>query len=103
MYRPDGLVVVVRGVLVATSVSVTTAPATTAPVGSVTEPATVPVEVDCAHAARELPTQTTNNRTRANFTLRMYIASSDRKIEGCDWPRKPGKTPTTCTTLSVCN
>src|SRR6202167_4140682 len=80
MYRPDALVDVVRGVLVPVSVSVTFAPATTAPVGSVTEPATVPVEVDCAHAGRELPTQTTKSRTRANFTLRMYIVSSDQRL-----------------------
>src|SRR5271169_3951007 len=89
MYRPDALVVAVRAVLVPMSVSVTDAPATTAPVGSVTDPATVPVEVDCAHAGREPPTQTTNRKTRANFTLRMYIASSNREIDCCDWPRKP--------------
>src|SRR5271169_619301 len=93
MYRPDALVVVVRGVLVAMSVSVTAAPDTTAPVGSVTEPATVPVEVDCAHEGRAPATQITNRKTRAKFILRMYIASSNREIDSCDWPRNPGKTP----------
>jgi hypothetical protein len=41
-------------------------------------PATVPEEVDCAHTGRAPPTQTTNKRTRANFKLRICIASSDR-------------------------
>src|SRR5580692_1759332 len=101
MYRPDALVVVVRGVLVPMSVSVTVAPATTAPVGSDTEPATVPVEADCAHAARQLPTQTTTSRTNANFRLRMYIVSSDREIKCRDWPGKTGESLNTSTTLSV--
>jgi|SRR5580692_11535954 hypothetical protein len=88
MYRPDALVVVVRAVLIPMSVSVTVAPATTAPVGSVTEPATVPVEVDCAHVGKELPTHTTKSRTRANFTLRVYIVSSDQEIGCCERPRE---------------
>src|SRR5580704_8764355 len=88
MYRPDALLVVARAILVPASVRVTVAPATTAPVGSVTEPATTPVEVDCAHPGKELPTQITKNRTRAHFTLRMYIVSSDQEIKCRDRPRK---------------
>src|ERR1019366_1071361 len=73
MYRPVALVVAFRALLVETSVSVTVTPSTTAPVWSVTTPTTVPLDVDCAHAGRALPTQTTNRRTRASFTLRMCI------------------------------
>src|ERR1700689_5973885 len=98
MYRPVALVLVVRGTLVEISVSVTDASGTTAPVGSVTEPATVPVEVDCAHAARALPAQTTKSRTRANLTLRMNIVSSNHKIECRGWPKKPDESLTTSTT-----
>src|SRR5208282_5269 len=101
MYRPDALVVVLRGVLVPMSVSVTAAPATTAPVGSVTEPVTVPVEVDCAHTARQLPTQTSKSRTKTNFRLRMYIASSDQEIECRDRPGKTGESLNTSTALRV--
>jgi hypothetical protein len=39
----------------------------------VTTPATVPVDVDCAHAG-SLPAQTTNTRTRASFIFRVCIA-----------------------------
>jgi hypothetical protein len=46
MYRPASFVVTVRDVLVVESVRVTVAPATTAPEGSATDPATVPVDVD---------------------------------------------------------
>src|SRR5438270_6506609 len=75
MYRPVSFVVVVREVLVATSVSVTVAPDTTAPDWSVTVPATVPVAVDCAHIGR-VPTQSTTRRNRASFMLRMCNGSS---------------------------
>jgi hypothetical protein len=75
-YRPLALELAVRGILVEMSVSVIAAPATTAFDGSLTEPETVPDDADCAHTGRIPPMQTTNRRTRANFTLRMCIASS---------------------------
>jgi hypothetical protein len=50
--------------LVAVSVSVTVAPGTTAPDGSVTDPATVPVDVDCAQAGRALLKQSTAKQRR---------------------------------------
>src|SRR5271154_1502706 len=74
MYRPAALEVVLREILVEVSVSVILAPATTAPVGSVTAPAIVPVDVDCAHMGRALPTQITTRRNRANLVLRAFIA-----------------------------
>jgi hypothetical protein len=64
MYRPASLLVAVRELLVATSVSVTVAPATTAPDGSVTVPATVPVDVDCAQAAGALLKQSIAKQKR---------------------------------------
>jgi hypothetical protein len=76
MYRPSLLVVVVRATLVEESVSVTVAPGTTAFDWSVTEPATVPDEVDCDHTGRATPKQTTNTKTRASLKLRACIASS---------------------------
>src|SRR5437016_3449763 len=76
MYRPTSFVVVLRDVLVATSVSVTAAPETTAPDWSLTVPATVPVALDCAHIGRALPMQITTRRNRASFTLRMCYGSS---------------------------
>src|SRR5436305_4035265 len=48
MYRPWPFVVAVRVVLVEVSVKLTVAPETTAPDGSVTAPASVPVLVDWA-------------------------------------------------------
>jgi hypothetical protein len=89
--------------LVVVSVNVTAAPDTSAPVGSVTEPATVPVDVDCAHAESALPTQTTKSRTRVNFTVRMYIVSSEQKIEYRDSPTKIDESLNTSTALSICN
>jgi hypothetical protein len=41
-------------------------------------PAAVPVHVDCVR--KEQPTQTTNNRAKANLTLQMRIASSRSKL-----------------------
>jgi hypothetical protein len=67
------LVVVARVTFVVVSVTTTVAPGTTAPDWSVIEPAIVPVDVDCAHMGRALPTQITNRRNRANFTLREFI------------------------------
>jgi hypothetical protein len=75
------LVVVLRAVLVEVSVSVTAAAGTTAFDWSVTPPATVPVDDDCDHRGRAPPKQTINKRTRTNFTLRVYIASSYQEIE----------------------
>src|SRR6204780_2282453 len=69
MYRPSLLVVVVRAILVVVSVSLTAAAGTTAPDGSVITPATVPVDVDCAHAGK-LPAQTANTRT---ITIASFI------------------------------
>src|ERR1700689_2088288 len=72
MYRPSLLVLVVRAMLVVVSVSVTAASGTTAPDWSVMTPATVPVDVDCAHAGR-LPAPTANIRTRTSFIPRVCI------------------------------
>ena len=71
----------VREIVVEVSVSVIAAPATTAFDGSVTEPETVPDDADCDHTGRALPTHATNSRTRTDLKLRVYIASSDQKIE----------------------
>ena len=65
---------VALGVLDATKTIGMNKGGTVAPLGSVTTPATVPVDVDCAHAGRTAPTQTSSRRTRASFTLRMCIS-----------------------------
>src|ERR1700731_2274934 len=62
MYRPESFVVSLRDVLVAASVSVTVAPATDAPAGSVTAPCIVPVEIACPRAGIGINTQISTNR-----------------------------------------
>jgi hypothetical protein len=64
--------VTVRGTFVALSVAVTVAPAMAAPDGSVTVPATVPVEALCANRA---------DGTRANKQDKMAITNSDRLLD----------------------
>src|SRR6266571_645639 len=76
VYRPVSFVIVFRGVLVATSSRVTSAPGTTAPCGSVTCPTTVPVEVDCAQAVAD---KQTNNSPKQSKDLKVrfrFIGSS---------------------------
>src|SRR5262249_136335 len=51
MYRPASFATVARSACVAVSTSCTSAPGTTAPVGSFTTPSTVPVLAVCANAA----------------------------------------------------
>jgi hypothetical protein len=58
---------------VAVSVNETVAPATTAPLGSVIVPATVPEEIDCAQMGRLQARQTTKRRNSARFMLHMCI------------------------------
>src|SRR5947207_13993733 len=72
-YLPESLVVVVRGLFVATSVSVTSAPATVPPCASVTTPVTLPVS-PCAKAgaalsARKTPTQTASAKKNESLFI----------------------------------
>src|ERR1700761_5946314 len=84
IYRPASFVVTVRALCVATSVNTTLAPGTTAPDESVTAPATVPVDVDCAQTGAALLSQSTaEHRTK----------QANREVKICRWTRiaKPSK------------
>src|SRR5260370_27283279 len=80
-YRPESLVLVVRGLLVARSVSVTSAPATVPPCGSVTTPVTLPVS-PCAKAGALLrvkkpPTQTDSAKKNESLFI---LDPPDRRV-----------------------
>jgi hypothetical protein len=72
MYRPFSLVDADRGVFVALSVRATVAAATAAPEGSVTVPATVPVEALCENSAEG---------TKRRLQSKTAITSSDRLLD----------------------
>src|SRR5437870_13880100 len=76
VYRPVSLVTVLRGVLVATSSRVTSAPGTTAPCGSVTCPMTVPVDVDCAQAVADKQTNNSPKQSKDQKVRLRFIGSS---------------------------
>src|SRR5215472_512644 len=69
-YRPAGSVVVVWVTFVPTGTSVTVAPGTIAPVGSVTVPPTAPVVADCANII-EGATKDRQQTTTATTTTRL--------------------------------
>src|SRR5208282_6170416 len=73
-YRPSPLVTSLRAPCVATSVSVTSAPTRTAPVGSVTVPVTVPVETDCAYTAIDVAKERNDTATASRTTRLLNIS-----------------------------
>jgi len=69
MYRPFSLLDATRGIFVALSVKVTVAAAIAAPEGSVTVPATVPVEALCERRAEGSKAQIQRERAIAKRRL----------------------------------
>src|SRR5580704_314172 len=81
-YRPASFVFSVREIFVAVSVKVAVTPGTTAPDGSDTVPATVPVSVNWADAGKALP-------IHSRAEQRENIANREEKI----WRRTRIATP----------
>src|ERR1043166_10143053 len=84
LYRPESFVVASCFALVAMSVSVTPAPGTAAPCGSLTRPVTLPDEAVCAATglaqnASESPMQTTNPGKNATLFICSSLQEIDRK------------------------